>query len=119
MIGQDDPARAVEAVLFAADEPLTIEMIRAHVGADVDIRAALDRVAEHYAGRGIELVRRQVLVVGEAARGIAEGAGDAALVVPDNDAALAWARAELGPGDAVLFKASNGARLYDVAEALL
>ena len=58
MIGQDDLARAVEAVLFAAGEPLTVEMIRAHVGAEVDVRAALDRVAEHYAGRGIELVQR-------------------------------------------------------------
>ncbi|MEO5494401.1 MAG: SMC-Scp complex subunit ScpB [Sphingomonas sp.] len=58
MTGQDDLVRAVEAVLFAADEPLTIEAIRAHVGADADVRAALEQVAEHYAGRGIELVSR-------------------------------------------------------------
>ncbi|MES2097785.1 MAG: SMC-Scp complex subunit ScpB [Pseudomonadota bacterium] len=58
MIDPDDLARAVEAVLFAAHEPLTIEMIRAHVGEDVDIRGALERVSEHYAGRGIEVVRR-------------------------------------------------------------
>jgi segregation and condensation protein B len=57
-IDPDDLARAVEAVLFAADEPLTIEMIRAHVGEEADVRAALDRIGEHFGGRGIELVRR-------------------------------------------------------------
>ena len=57
MTPPDDHARAVEAVLFAAAEPLTIEAIRAHVG-DGDIRAALDALGEAYAGRGIELVRR-------------------------------------------------------------
>jgi segregation and condensation protein B len=54
----DDLARAVEAVLFAAEEPLTIDMIRAHVGEGADVRAALERIGEHFAGRGIELVRR-------------------------------------------------------------
>ncbi|QDZ07963.1 SMC-Scp complex subunit ScpB [Sphingomonas panacisoli] len=58
MIEPDDLSRAVEAVLFAADEPLTIEAIRAHVGDDADVRAALTTLAEHYAGRGIELVQR-------------------------------------------------------------
>jgi segregation and condensation protein B len=57
-IDPDDPARAVEAVLFAAEEPLTIDSIRAHVGEDIDVRGALERIAEDYAGRGIELVRR-------------------------------------------------------------
>ena len=37
----------------------------------------------------------------------------------DNDAALAWLRERLGDRDAVLVKASNGARLYEVAQALL
>jgi len=58
VIEPDDPARAVEAVLFAAGEPLTVEMIRAHVGDGVDVRAALARIADHHAGRGIELARR-------------------------------------------------------------
>ena len=58
MIVPDDLARAVEAVLFDADEPLTVEMIRAHVGDEADVRGALEGLAEHYAGRGIELVRR-------------------------------------------------------------
>ena len=57
-IDPDDPIRAVEAVLFAADEPLTADTIRAHVGEEIDVRDALDRIAEYYAGRGIELVRR-------------------------------------------------------------
>ncbi|MBS0479801.1 MAG: SMC-Scp complex subunit ScpB [Proteobacteria bacterium] len=58
MIEPDDLTRAVEAVLFAAGEPLSIEAIRAHVGAEADVRAALAVIEEHYAGRGIELVRR-------------------------------------------------------------
>ena len=52
----DDLVRAVEAVLFAAAEPLNAETIAAHVGADP--AAALDRLQMDYAGRGIELVRR-------------------------------------------------------------
>ncbi|THD37712.1 MAG: SMC-Scp complex subunit ScpB [Sphingomonas sp.] len=58
MIEPDNLSRAVEAVLFAADEPLSIEAIRAHVGEETDVRAALDEIAGFYAGRGIELVCR-------------------------------------------------------------
>ncbi|HVI99582.1 MAG TPA: SMC-Scp complex subunit ScpB [Sphingomonas sp.] len=54
----DDGVRAVEAVLFAADAPLTIDAIRAHVGEGVDVRGALATLEADYAGRGIELVRR-------------------------------------------------------------
>lgn len=61
----------------------------------------------------------RVVVVGEAARGIAEGAGAAAVLLPDNGAVTTWLKENLAPGDAVLFKASNGARLYEVASALL
>lgn len=50
--------RSVEAVLFAADAPLTIEAIRAHVGGEGDLRGALAEIEADYAGRGIELVRR-------------------------------------------------------------
>ncbi|NNC47516.1 MAG: SMC-Scp complex subunit ScpB [Sphingomonas sp.] len=49
--------RAVEAVLFASDEPLTVEDIAAHVG-DGDVKAALEELAAHYDARGIELVER-------------------------------------------------------------
>ena len=57
MTPPDDFTRAVEAVLFAAETPLTIDSIRAHVGTG-DVRAALDRLTADYAGRGIAIVRR-------------------------------------------------------------
>jgi len=53
----DDFARGVEALLFASAEPLTAEAIRAHVG-EGDVAAALARLADDYAGRGVELVER-------------------------------------------------------------
>lgn len=58
MTGIADPVRAVEAALFASEQPLSAEEIRDHVGAHVDVRAALAELADHYAGRGIELVER-------------------------------------------------------------
>jgi len=58
MIRQDDLGRAVEAVLFASEHPMTIDEIKAHVGADADVRGALAELEALYAGRGIELVRR-------------------------------------------------------------
>ncbi len=54
----DDGVRAVEATLFAAEEPLGIDDIAAYVGEGVDVRSALAELAEHYAGRGVELVER-------------------------------------------------------------
>jgi segregation and condensation protein B len=53
----DDFTRAVEAVLFAAETPLTLDAIRAHVGSG-DVRAALDQLTADYSGRGIAIVRR-------------------------------------------------------------
>jgi segregation and condensation protein B len=53
----DDFARAVEAVLFAAAEPLTIDAISAHVGPG-DAGAALMQLQHDYAGRGVSVVRR-------------------------------------------------------------
>ena len=56
----DALTRAVEATLFASEEPLTIGALSAHLG-DVDaaeIRAAVDNLERFYAGRGVELVRR-------------------------------------------------------------
>ena len=57
MTDPDEVMRAVEAVLFASQAPLTIHEIKSHVG-DGDIRAALDALTDDYAGRGINLVRR-------------------------------------------------------------
>jgi segregation and condensation protein B len=56
MTPPDDTRRAVEAVLFAAREPMSLDSLRAHVGGDV--RGALAQLRSDYAGRGIELVER-------------------------------------------------------------
>jgi UDP-N-acetylmuramoyl-tripeptide--D-alanyl-D-alanine ligase len=67
----------------------------------------------------------QLLVVGEEARPIHLGAclegswGEESVFVADHQEALAWLRSHLRPGDAVLVKASRGAALERVAEALL
>lgn len=53
-----DDVRAVEAALFAAEEALTLNDISQAVGEDIDVRAALDELSGHYAGRGIGLVER-------------------------------------------------------------
>lgn len=53
----DDLVRAVEATLFASEEPMTAEQISAHLeGAEV--REALRELEAFYAGRGIKLVER-------------------------------------------------------------
>ncbi|KQM12855.1 segregation and condensation protein B [Sphingomonas sp. Leaf24] len=53
-----DPfVRAVEAVLFASETPLTAGMIAAYVG-NGDVRAALGVIQADHAGRGFGLVRR-------------------------------------------------------------
>ncbi len=57
MTPPSDLARAVEACLFAAEEPLTREQISAHLG-DADVRAALDELQACYNGRGVVLVER-------------------------------------------------------------
>jgi len=50
--------RAVEAALFAAEEPLTLSDIIFYVGEGLDLKAVLARLQAHYAGRGVELVER-------------------------------------------------------------
>jgi segregation and condensation protein B len=55
---QDDAVRAVEAILFAAAEPLAPADIAAHAGEGVDVAAALGSIRADYAGRGINLVER-------------------------------------------------------------
>jgi len=54
----DDALRAVEAVLFAAEEPMGVEEIALHVGPGLDLPAVLAELQAHYAGRGVELVER-------------------------------------------------------------
>ncbi len=53
----DDFVRAVEAVLFANEQPMTVQAIKALLG-DSDVRGALAQIESDYAGRGIQLVRR-------------------------------------------------------------
>ena len=54
----DDIARTVEAVLFAAEAPLTVNEILAHVGEGADVRGALRDLTAHYEARGVNLVER-------------------------------------------------------------
>ena len=53
----DDLVRAVEATLFAAEAPMTVEALSAHLNG-ASVRGALARLQADYAGRGIQLVER-------------------------------------------------------------
>ena len=55
--GLDEFTRAVEATLFASANPLSLGEIAEYAG-EGDVAGALAQLAEHYAGRGIELVER-------------------------------------------------------------
>jgi segregation and condensation protein B len=49
--------RLLEAMLFASAEPLDEATLAARLPAEVDLKAALDRLQEDYALRGVNLVR--------------------------------------------------------------
>jgi len=53
----DELVRAVEAMLFAAEEPMSAEAISAHLGG-ADVREALGLLEAHYEKRGVKLVER-------------------------------------------------------------
>ena len=55
-----DIERAIEATLFASEEPLTVDVLARHLGdaEPADVREGLRALAEHYAERGIHLVER-------------------------------------------------------------
>ena len=53
----DEFMRAVEATLFASVNPMGPDEIALHVG-EGDVAAALQALADHYVGHGIELVER-------------------------------------------------------------
>lgn len=57
MTGPDDLARAVEATLFAAENPLTEQELSAHLGG-VDLKRTLADLSDTYAHRGVHLVER-------------------------------------------------------------
>ncbi|WP_328979529.1 UDP-N-acetylmuramoyl-tripeptide--D-alanyl-D-alanine ligase [Streptomyces canus] len=79
-----------------------------------DVSAAEHRAVGEYAASRADVVA----AVGEAARSIADGAGERAVVLADNDTAVDWLRGHIAVGDVVLVKASRGARLDEVAAAL-
>ncbi|NLU82917.1 UDP-N-acetylmuramoyl-tripeptide--D-alanyl-D-alanine ligase [Rhodococcus sp. HNM0569] len=88
-----------------------------------------DTIVQHDAiGRlAVRLDVSQLVVVGDdrPARAMHQGAvmegswGDEAVLVPDTDAAIAFVRARLEPGDIVMVKASQAAGLGRVADALV
>jgi segregation and condensation protein B len=56
----DEIERGLEATLFAAEEPLTVDELSAHLG-DCDknvVRDGLKALAHHYEKRGVQLVER-------------------------------------------------------------
>lgn len=57
MSASDALIRAVEATLFAAEAPMTVEAISTHLGG-ADVRDALRELVRHYESRGINLVER-------------------------------------------------------------
>ncbi len=54
----EDFARAVEATLFAAAEPMSPAEIAAYAGPDGDVKRALAELQADYAARGVNLVER-------------------------------------------------------------
>ncbi len=56
----DDVVRAIEATLFAAEEPLSVDALASHLGGleGSAVRDGLRSLTEHYSDRGIHLVER-------------------------------------------------------------
>ncbi|MFZ1743392.1 MAG: SMC-Scp complex subunit ScpB [Pontixanthobacter sp.] len=56
----DELERAIEATLFASEEPMTIEALASHLGDApiANVRNAVMTLADHYTNRGIALVER-------------------------------------------------------------
>ncbi len=57
MTPPDELCRAVEATLFAAQQPMTAQEISAHLGG-ADVTASIAELQADYAGRGLQLVER-------------------------------------------------------------
>lgn len=53
----DDDLRLLEALLFAAVEPIDSETLRERMPEGTDVNALMARLARDYAGRGVNLVR--------------------------------------------------------------
>ncbi|GBE42771.1 MAG TPA: SMC-Scp complex subunit ScpB [Rhizobiales bacterium] len=55
--GRGEKLRVLEALLFAATEPLGEDMLAEHIPEGEDIRALIEEIQAFYANRGINLVR--------------------------------------------------------------
>jgi len=108
MIGKRRGARTV-AVLGEMRE-LGAETVEAHV-----------EVGEYVAEQGIDTL----LAIGDTARSLLDGVArrpgspTSGVYAADRDAALAWLRENIAPGDVVVVKASRGAELDKLAEVLV
>ncbi|TCI99753.1 UDP-N-acetylmuramoyl-tripeptide--D-alanyl-D-alanine ligase [Aeromicrobium sp. IC_218] len=111
----ESAAAAVDALAAMGGEGATYAVLGEMLELGEGSVAAHRALGEHAVARGVD----HVLAVGPGAAPVAEGAGDRGHAVPDTDAAVAWLRDRVGPGDAVLVKASRGSRLERVADALL
>ncbi|WP_086617018.1 SMC-Scp complex subunit ScpB [Erythrobacter tepidarius] len=60
MSAQASLERTLEATLFAAEEPLSVDALAAHLGLPdpAEVRAALAALQRHYTARGVHLVER-------------------------------------------------------------
>jgi UDP-N-acetylmuramoyl-tripeptide--D-alanyl-D-alanine ligase len=105
---------ALAAIGQAPEVTRTVAVLGEMLELGADAHAAHVEIGGYARETGIDAL----VVVGEGAVGIAEGWGEDAVVLSDNAAVTAWVGSNLRAGDAVLFKASNGARLYEVAAAL-
>jgi len=54
----DRSLRILEALLFASAEPLAASQLAPHLGEGADVEGLLQKLAEDYAGRGVNLVKR-------------------------------------------------------------
>ena len=108
---------ALDALAAIGDAP-DVHRVVAVLGEMRELGAAHDEEHRGVGAYATEVGVDTVVVVGEAARGIQQGAGDSAVLLADNAAAVAWLAEHLVEGDAVLLKASRGARLDEVAATL-
>ncbi|MGJ9423209.1 UDP-N-acetylmuramoyl-tripeptide--D-alanyl-D-alanine ligase [Aeromicrobium sp. CF3.5] len=89
------------------------------LGEMLELGAISTRAHEDIGRLARDLGYDRILVVGQGAAAIADGAGDIATVVADVDVAVDTLSAWLTPDDVVVVKASRGCRLERVVDALL
>jgi UDP-N-acetylmuramoyl-tripeptide--D-alanyl-D-alanine ligase len=89
------------------------------LGAMLELGDDADAAHRRIGRLAAELGFSRVVVVGDDARGIAEGAGAVAELVPDVDVATRTLSASLSGDEVVVVKASRSVRLERVAQALL